>query len=204
MTRKSDQTSLHILEKVAPIFNKQGYMGTSMKDITDAVGLTKGAIYGNFENKEELAVQAFSYNVRKVIEQVTIRVNSKVSPLDKLFTLTDFYRSYLDFTKPNGGCPILNIGVDANNQNELMLNRVREVIRKLEKNMAGIIAAGIECGQIKKNVNPALYGKRIFAMIEGSIFAALTLDDKSYVVDMMDHIDNMILTELKDENYVIT
>ncbi|WP_144916166.1 TetR/AcrR family transcriptional regulator [Mucilaginibacter frigoritolerans] len=35
-----------ILQKVAPLFNKKGYAGTSLSDLTDATGLTKG---GNSE-----------------------------------------------------------------------------------------------------------------------------------------------------------
>jgi TetR/AcrR family transcriptional repressor of nem operon len=197
MTTKSSQTSLYILEKVAPIFNKQGYMGTSMKSITDAVGLTKGAIYGNFKNKEELAVKAFDFNVRKIIVQVAARTEVKNSPLEKLAAITDFYRHYRDFTETSGGCPVLNIGVDANNQNERLLKRVHEVIRKLENSMADIIQGGIDCGEIKKDVEPKRYSKRLFAMIQGAVFMTFTLNDKSYIMDMMDHIDNMINLELR-------
>ena len=46
----------YILEKTAPVFNRQGYIGSSLSDLTKATNLTKGAIYGNFVNKEELAL----------------------------------------------------------------------------------------------------------------------------------------------------
>jgi AcrR family transcriptional regulator len=197
MARKSTETSLYILKKVAPIFNKHGYMGTSMKAITDAVGLTKGAIYGNFKDKEALAIEAFNYNVRMIMGQVAARIKAETSPLNQLFAITDFYRNYLDFTDSNGGCPILNIGVDANNQNERLLARVTHVIRKLEKSMADIILHGIQCGEMNAGVDAEKYSKRLFAMIQGGIFMTLTLDDKSYVIDMMDHIDAMIVLELK-------
>lgn len=197
MARKSAQTSLYILEKVAPIFNKHGYMGTSMKAITDAIGLTKGAIYGNFENKEELAIKAFNYNVRMIMGQVAARIEAVDSPLEKLLAITDYYRHYLDFIDHNGGCPILNIGVDANNQNERLLTRVSTVIRKLEKNMANIITAGIQCGEINAGVDVEAYGKRLFTMIQGAVFMTLTLDDRTYVTEMMNYIDRMIMTELK-------
>ena len=62
MITKSDRTKQFILEKVAPVFNKNGYFGTSMSDITEATGLTKGAIYGNFKNKEDLAYYSFYFN----------------------------------------------------------------------------------------------------------------------------------------------
>ena len=196
MTKKSAETRLYILQKVAPIFNKHGFMGTSMKVITDAVGLTKGAIYGNFKDKEELAVEAFNYNVRMIMSQVTAVIRAEKSPLKQLFAMTNFYRNYLDFTDPNGGCPILNIGVDANNQNERLLKRVNEVIQKLERSMADIILRGIQCEEIKVGVDAEKYSKRLFAMIQGAIFMTLTLNDRQYVVDMMDHIDRMIHLEL--------
>ena len=62
MTTKAERTTAFIIETVAPIFNKHGYIGTSMSDLTEATGLTKGALYGNFENKEALALAAFEYN----------------------------------------------------------------------------------------------------------------------------------------------
>ena len=70
MTTKSDRTKQFILEKVAPVFNKNGYFGTSMSDITEATGLTKGAIYGNFKNKEDLAYYSFYFNVSYVMEKL--------------------------------------------------------------------------------------------------------------------------------------
>ena len=57
MISKSEKTTKYIIETVAPIFNRKGYAATSMSDLTAATGLTKGAIYGNFKNKEELAIK---------------------------------------------------------------------------------------------------------------------------------------------------
>lgn len=64
MVTKAELTSQYILEIVAPIFNKNGYTATSMTDITKATGLTKGAIYGNFINKEDLAIASFKFTVK--------------------------------------------------------------------------------------------------------------------------------------------
>ena len=49
MSTKAERTTAFIIETVAPIFSRQGYVGTSMSDLTEATGLTKGALYGNFE-----------------------------------------------------------------------------------------------------------------------------------------------------------
>ncbi|MGO4376611.1 TetR family transcriptional regulator, partial [Paenibacillus sp. MCAF20] len=59
--RKSDKTKLHIIMKSAELFNDKGYAGSTIQDIMDATGLTKGGIYRNFANKDEIALEAFAY-----------------------------------------------------------------------------------------------------------------------------------------------
>ena len=90
MTTKAERTTAYIIETVAPIFNKHGYVGTSMSDLTDATGLTKGAIYGNFENKEALALAAFQYNSTKLLEAIAKCLAIEGGTLKKISSLTDF------------------------------------------------------------------------------------------------------------------
>src|SRR5688572_23693669 len=117
MAGKAELTTQYILETVAPVFNRYGYAATSMSEITKATKLTKGAIYGNFENKEKLALEAFNYNARKVFGMVAEKMNAETLPLKKLKAITEFYRTYYHFTKKFGGCPLLNVGIDSKHQN---------------------------------------------------------------------------------------
>ncbi|MFW6333752.1 MAG: TetR family transcriptional regulator, partial [Desulfosalsimonas sp.] len=41
---KSERTRRRIIEKAAPVINKKGAAGTSIADLADATGLTKGGI----------------------------------------------------------------------------------------------------------------------------------------------------------------
>src|SRR3984957_16135944 len=56
---KGEQTRRRILERAAPLFNKRGFNGCSMQDISAATGLEKGSLYTHFHNKEQLASEAF-------------------------------------------------------------------------------------------------------------------------------------------------
>lgn len=194
---KAEVTSQYIIETVAPVFNKYGYAATSMSGVTKATRLTKGAIYGNFESKEDLALQAFNYNVRQVVMLVADKMNAETSPAKKLQAMTDFYRNYYQLTKKYGGCPLLNVGVDSKHQNPVLLKRVREIMRKLQKGIADIIREGIQQKQFKKSVEPDAMALRILAQIEGGIFITNLLDDQHHMNDVMDHIDRMIETEMK-------
>ena len=196
MAGKAELTTQYILETVAPVFNKFGYAATSMSEITKATKLTKGAIYGNFENKEELALEAFNYNIRKVIGLVSEKMNAQDTPIDKLKALTHFYRNYYKLTKNFGGCPLLNVGVDSKNQNPILLKRVREIMSKLQKSIADIIRDGIERKQFRKNVKPEVIALRILSQIEGGVFITNLMDNESHMIDVMDQIDAMINAEL--------
>ena len=43
-----------IVNESATLFLHKGFQGTTIKDITDAVGLTKGAFYWYFKTKDDL------------------------------------------------------------------------------------------------------------------------------------------------------
>ena len=194
---KAAKTKQFILEKVAPIFNKNGYYATSMSDITSATSLTKGAIYGNFKNKEELALASFDYNVEFIlgkIKQILIEIDS---PLEKLFALTNFYRDYYVHRINFGGCPILNVGVDANFTNPKLFERVKEVMLSIQKSIANVITQGQIKNEIKKDIDSLVYGTRIFSLIEGAVFTSVIFQEEKYLFDMMNHLDHIINTELK-------
>ena len=193
---KAEKTKQFILEKVSPIFNKHGYTGTSMSDITKATGLTKGAIYGNFENKEDLALEAFNYNVRYIIYKIRDIVITIDSPISQLYAITNFYREYYKNEINIGGCPILNVGVDANNTNPQLFKRVKHVMIKLKESISNIILEGKKLGEIKSTIDSEVYGGRIFSLIEGSVFTSVMLKDDKYLKDMMNHIDFMIKNEM--------
>ncbi len=197
MIGKAEKTAAFIVETVAPIFNKNGYAATSISDITKATGLTKGAIYGNFKNKEELAIASFKFMVKSLMREIVKHMDQSDSPIEKLFLLSDFYRNYYLYTNKMGGCPILNIGVDANNQNTLLLQKVRSIIERIQDQLASIIEDGIELGEISTEVNAMYVAKRIDTMIQGAIFMAYTMDDDFYIKETMNQIDKMINTELR-------
>jgi AcrR family transcriptional regulator len=197
MPSKSENTKHFILETVAPLFNQKGYSATSLSDITNATNLTKGAIYGNFKNKENLAVEAFNFNIRFTINKISDILDTYKLSIDKLFAITDFYKNHYKQNKNFGGCPILNVGVDAQFNNPKLFNRVKVVSLKLQKALTKIITDGINSNEINPNINPEQYGGRIFAIIEGAIFTTVLHQKYSYLADMMNYLENMIDTELR-------
>ena len=196
MKTKSEITKEFIIDIVAPIFNKKGYEATSISDLTKATKLTKGAIYGNFESKEDLAVKVFKRNVKHIIRPLSLELDKTENAIDKLFLLTNFYREYYDVAMKIGGCPVLNVASDTNNVNSKLFQVVKKVAKDLEYSLESFIQNGIAKNEVKKNVNARIVAKNIYSMIEGSVFMAFVHNDKVYISEMMNHIDTIITEKL--------
>ena len=198
MLTKADRTTQYIIETVAPVFNKNGYVGTSMSALEKATGLTKGAIYGNFTNKEELALEAFNYNVRKVINAVALNINAQETATGKLLAMTNYYRQdYIQFVNTIGGCPFLNVGLDSLHMNNVLYRRVKEVVSKLLRQIAEIIELGKRNKEFKAEIDATAMANTIFALIEGGIYLRVLHGKHSYLSDIIDQVDDIILNKLK-------
>lgn len=181
MLTKAEQTRQHIIETVAPIFNRYGYAATSMADITKAVGMTKGAIYGNFENKEALAIAAFNHNIRRVARGIQRRMDEGRTPLERLEAMLDYFAVYHECLKETGGCPVVNMGVDANPQNEQMLARVQTVIQKLQNSIAHELQASIDAGELDPVLPVKAAAQHLYTSIQGAVFMTMTMRDNNYM-----------------------
>jgi AcrR family transcriptional regulator len=56
VTEKGGETRRRLVEAAASLFLERGYSATSLNDLLDAAGLTKGGFYFHFASKAEVAV----------------------------------------------------------------------------------------------------------------------------------------------------
>jgi TetR/AcrR family transcriptional repressor of nem operon len=178
LTSKADRTRQFIIETTATIFNKKGYSGTSLSDLTGATGLTKGSIYGNFENKEDVALAAFDYNLSRILLEVRQRMAAVTTFRDKLMVYADVYNHYTMRSFPDGGCPILNTAIEADDTNGLLKAKAAKAVVDWQNNIQKLINSGIQAGEFLSDVNPVQLSTSIVALIEGGIMISRVTDDK--------------------------
>jgi len=182
MLTKAELTKQYIIEKVAPIFNNKGYIATTMADITQATSLTKGAIYGNFQNKDELAIAAFTHNVKSMLRLVNEFQEKGNTPFEKLVLVADFYKQYYSYSIKMGGCPILNMGVSTKSQHPKMFEYVQFTVEKIISNVQKLVEEAQYKGEIKESLDAKQIAKSIYTTFQGAIFMSHTLEDESYLV----------------------
>ncbi len=197
MTTKAERTTAFIIKTVAPIFNKHGYVGTSMSDLTNATGLTKGAIYGNFENKESLALSAFQNHSNLLLDKIDEVLGVEEKALDKILSLFKFYKNYSLFTHPIGGCPVLNIGVDARHNNHQLSAAVSEIIKTIEGKIALVFENGVNQEEFKLPVTPLQFAKQLYTMIQGAVAMSTMTQDRKYLLNTLVYLEHLVKSELK-------
>lgn len=168
---KAERTRHFIVEKAAPIINKKGMAGTSINDIVEATSLTKGSVYGNFESKDEICLEAFDYLVKRVgadMSQAMSRANNNREKLEAIF---GYYLNNVTLEN-NYGCPLLNFGTEADDTNPAVKVKVNKAILHIQGTIAKIIRSGIEAGEFKKTLDADAFAIKAFAMIEGGMWIA--------------------------------
>jgi len=194
---KAEETRNFIIEQAAPIFNKHGYAGTSMSQLTQAINMTKGAIYGNFKDKDEIALAAFDYNFGEISGKVRSVVISHEHTCDKLIAFANYYiDEYSEITKI-GGCPLLNAAIDSDHVHPPLKKRVAEAIDMWTRNIAKIIHGGIRRKEIKPNARPEQFASIFVSLIEGGLMLSKATGNTIHLSRNVDHIIYLVNAELR-------
>ena len=190
-------TAEYILATVAPIFNRYGYIGTSLSDLTRATGLTKGALYGNFRNKEELALQAFELNISRAIKPMYDFINEKKKGWDKLYAVAAYHRKYYDLVKDQGGCPLIRVGMDAKFNNRQLYQAAKRSMQKLLKGLANILKQCQKEGSVANSLDVEQQAKLIYVIIEGSLVSSFNHNNRSFIDEAMTYLEETFFPALK-------
>ncbi len=189
---KSERTRNFIIETTAPIFNVKGYAGTSMSDLTEATKLTKGSIYGNFADKEEVALAAFDYNYGRVTNTIRQRMQQMNSFHDKLMVYAQVYDQFSRGVFPRGGCPVLNTAIEADDTHPLLKEKAAKAIQKWKKTIEDLIKGGIAAGEFRQDTDYHRIALSIIALIEGGIMIAKVTDSQGSLDKIMKTVEALI------------
>lgn len=189
---KAEQTREYIIEQTAPIFNTKGYAGTSLTDITAATGLTKGGIYGNFSNKDEVALAAFDFNLKKVNSILQGELQKYATAKEQLLTYVKVYQDFTSYPFPTGGCPVLNTSTECDDTHPALRKKAADAVHSWKKMLTVLIERGISEKAFRKSVDAEQTALTIIAMIEGATMIARVTGKNQYRMLIMDSVKKLV------------
>jgi AcrR family transcriptional regulator len=109
--RRRQQTREYLLDAAAQVFAQRGFHGASLDQVAAAAGFTKGAVYSNFKNKDELFLALIEAAYRREMTALKETIGESEVPAvarlgdfvglirDELAQMPDNWASlYLEFT----------------------------------------------------------------------------------------------------------
>jgi AcrR family transcriptional regulator len=150
VARSHTVTREEVTAAALKLFCKKGFLGTSMADIADAVGLTKGGIYHHVESKEDLLRELHDEMIRAVFDGIRTAVEPAPDPRSRLVNWIRMHARVMhDYLE--------QISVFFRDYKHLQPASLRRLIRQrdeVQRTLAQIIRDGIACGQFRDGFDP--------------------------------------------------
>ena len=164
---QSQETANRILNQAMRIFLEKGYHATSIDDITQAAGLTKGALYWHFKSKEDLLKKlirkyekGFLDNLIHAVTEVKGRASDKFEKYVRFNSAFAYYNRELcvSFTTLAAELVGAHHGIEP---------EIRRVYRKYQNFLSKLILQGKKEKIFRKEINAVLAALIVIAFHDG-------------------------------------
>jgi TetR/AcrR family transcriptional repressor of nem operon len=185
---KGLKTRQRIVELAAPVFNRQGFVGASMRDLIGATGLEKGGIYNHFGSKEQLALEAYDYAMSQVTEGLARSQDGATDAVDRLERMIRAFAKFARKPAIAGGCPIMNTAIEADDTHPELRDRARESMTLWHRLIGRIVKDGIAAGTLIAGTDPYALAALITGSLEGGLMLSKLYEDPSFTDRIVDHL----------------
>src|SRR3989454_8997273 len=147
-------------------FARLGYQGTSIDRIARDAGVTKGAVYYHFRDKEELLFEAVKDRIGGFEKQVLDDVSPARDALENLRHVVD--ACFVHATVSNHRRFIITLMIEALDTNPRLSVEFRNILRRMRDFLADVVRDGQRRGTLRTGVSP----EAAAAVIAGGIMGA--------------------------------
>jgi TetR/AcrR family transcriptional regulator, transcriptional repressor for nem operon len=174
MPRVSDMKE-RLIEAAMDLIWESSYGATSVDAICDRAGAKKGSFYYFFKSKSELAAAALEWDWKKRKADMDTIFSATVPPLERFERYFDYVHHRLaEIQKKCGsilGCPLLSLGSEVSTQDELLREKVKEILDRKVRYFESAIRDAHSQGLIVAPDAKAK-AKGLFACYEGMLAQA--------------------------------
>lgn len=155
MTLKKSINKENLLAQGVRLLMRQGYHGTGLKEILNAVQIPKGSFYNYFPSKESFAAEAIQHYIDPFIIQLGRHLHTP--GIDALSALKCYFgEMILDLEKAHfkGGCLLGNLMGEIGDTSDICQNSLQLAVHKYRDLLAeGLLKAQAE-GTVRTDKSP--------------------------------------------------
>lgn len=191
--RNPDVTRSKILAIAAEEMRLKGYQGTCLSDVIKKSGVSKGAVYHHFLNKQELGYAVFEEVYQKEYFQFWRDTLKQDNPVVAIMELVGECTKCMSPEEMRYGCPVNSISQEMASEDEGFRERTLAMHLKLQEEIAAALQRGKDNNQVKADVDVKSVAIFIVAGFQGMSSITKTARCK----DMMKQVSDGFVVLLK-------
>lgn len=164
--RRGEQSRREIVSVAIDCFSRYGYQGTSIDRISRAAGVTKGALYYHFKDKQDLLFGAIEDRIGGFERVVVERVTRLKDPAAAVYAVGEICVEHA--TVSNHRRFLLTLMVEALDAHPELSDRFRAMMRRFREFLANTVRIGQQKRVFRKDVAPELAARLLVASIVGT------------------------------------
>lgn len=182
-----------ILSAALGVIRSKGYSATTVDDLCDAAGVTKGAFFHHFDSKEALGVAAAQY-WSTITGQLFAQApyHQKKDPLERVLAYIDFRRDLIRGQIPEFTCLVGTMVQEAYDTNPAIRAACKESIFGHADTLVADIAAAKKLYAPNAPWKPASLALHTQAVLQGAFILAKASEDESVTLDSIAHLRRYI------------
>ncbi len=163
-------TREEIIRKGATLIHAQGYKATGLKQILDVAGIPKGSFYFYFKSKDDFGCAVIDHFTLSIGEIFTGHLrDTRLTPIERLQKLLDFYESAFQKSGATLGCPIGNLSLELADAHEELRKRLQTALEGFITEIEFCLEEAKKSRQLPAGLHTADTARFIFHGLEGAI-----------------------------------
>ncbi len=168
--RNPDQTRSRILESAFAEMYRKGFQGMRLDDVLAATGLTKGALYHHFPNKQALGYAVVDEVIRPTVEAMWVQpLRQARDPLLGLVSVIERLPDAKPAELIRYGCPLNNLAQEMSPLDEGFRRRLDAVFGLWHGVTHEALQRARDQGRIRPDVDCEAAAMFVMAALEGCI-----------------------------------
>ncbi len=170
---KSQKTRRRIIGYATQLVHRQGLKNTTIDEIVNAAGITKGSFYFHFASKEELGyavIDSASAYVLGGLEQLA--QDASLAPAQRLEAMLELIRRAVEENNCESGCILGNLALEMSDLHAGYRRRLSEVFDTWAGLFRGPLEEMQQTGELGPELDVADFARHALVVLEGGIMLA--------------------------------
>src|SRR5690625_1025083 len=182
-------TRTKLLQAARDIIRARGFAATSIDDLCTAAGVTKGAFFHHFRNKEALGVAAAAYWAETTSALFAeAPYHDHGDPLDRLIAYIEFRKLIIAGDLSEFTCLVGTMAQEVHTSHPAIRDACAASIFGHAATLEPDITAAMEVRGIQADWTPASLAAHMQAVLQGAFILAKAMGDPAVARESVDHL----------------